>query len=169
MHYHTIDLAALNRLDAQMRQAPEAVTAELMAAMTEADLLVLREVQERTPRAQGTLRSSEHHVERLRGPFAVEGLVGSPLNYAQPVELGTRPHFPPVEALIDWVKVKFGISDERLARSAAYLVARKISRVGTKGAAMFGDALAACEPQLAEIFGGAQARIAARITGSSTA
>jgi hypothetical protein len=33
----------------------------------------------------------------------VIGVVGSPLAYALPVEIGTRPHFPPVAAILDWV------------------------------------------------------------------
>jgi hypothetical protein len=57
-----------------------------------------------------------------------------------PVELGTRPHFPPVDALMDWVKVKLGISSPTEARRVAFLVARKIAARGTQGAFMFRDA-----------------------------
>jgi len=42
------------------------------------------------------------------------------------VELGTEPHFPPVEALKPWARRKLG--DEDLA----FAVAVKISKVGTK-------------------------------------
>jgi hypothetical protein len=51
--------------------------------------------------------------------------------YASAVDQGSRPHWPPVDALAYWVqrKLMVSISD---AQSVAYLVARKISRVGTK-------------------------------------
>lgn len=52
--------------------------------------------------------------------------------YGQAVRGGTRPHFPPIAALIPWVIKKLGIFGEKEARSVAFLVARKISRVGTK-------------------------------------
>ena len=51
--------------------------------------------------------------------------------YSAPVNFGARPHFPPYEDLIPWVKLKFGLTDEKTARSMAFLVARKISRMGT--------------------------------------
>ena len=51
--------------------------------------------------------------------------------YSSPVNDGSRPHFPPFEALIPWVVKKFGAMDEKTARSIAFLIARNISRVGT--------------------------------------
>jgi len=51
--------------------------------------------------------------------------------YGVAVREGTRPHFPPYRALIPWVIRKLGISNEKEAARVAYLVARKISRVGT--------------------------------------
>lgn len=162
-----IDFERLTQLREQLAKNAQVVREELLAAVTEADALLLREVKERTPRASGTLRSSALAVERVTGPFGVEGLVGSPLNYAAPVELGTKPHFPPVDALVDWVKTKLGIQEEKEARGVAFLVARKISREGTKGAAMFGEALGDMQPQVEAIFVRAQDRIATRLLGGS--
>lgn len=159
-----INFDALRGLQASYARAPDVVRQELLAAMLEADQLLLREVKEQTPAATGTLRSSEHAVERVQ-PFGVQGLVGSSLSYAEPVELGTKPHFPPVEALMDWVKSRFSVRSEREARSIAFLIARKISRVGTRGAGMYQKALAACEGQIRTIFDRAQQRIAARLAG----
>ena len=51
--------------------------------------------------------------------------------YGVAVRQGTRPHFPPYRALIPWVMRKLGIPTEKEAARVAYLVARKISRVGT--------------------------------------
>lgn len=66
--------------------------------------------------------------------------------YAAPVETGTRPHMPPVSALVLWVKQKFHDVDEKSAVSIAWAVAKKISKVGTSGHEMFSRALAEIEP-----------------------
>jgi hypothetical protein len=159
-----IDFEALVKLQAQMRQAPHVVREELLKAMTEADAKIEAQVKELAPRgASGDLQRSVIGQEREVGPFGVEGLVTSPLNYVVPVELGTKPHFPPVEALIDWVKAKLGVTGDKEARSVAFLVARKISRRGTKGQAMFEKTLEHMTPEIHAIFGAAQDRIAERI------
>lgn len=163
-----IDFSALMQLQAQLRQAPGVVREELLAAMTEADAKLEAQVKELAPRgATGDLQRSVIGQERAVGPFGVEGLVASPLNYAPPVELGTKPHFPPVEALIDWVKAKLGVTGDKEARSVAFLVARKISRRGTKGQAMFEGALEHMTPEINAVFEAAQARIADRILGGN--
>jgi hypothetical protein len=61
--------------------------------------------------------------------------------YAGPVELGTRPHFPPSGALLLWVQKKHPELDEKRAKSLAFLIARAISRRGTKGQHMFDQAI----------------------------
>lgn len=165
MSYYEIDVQGMKELEAQLARNPRVVLEELEAAVTEADLLLEREVKENMPTAHGTLRASVFHEETV-GDANVIGLVGTPLNYAVPVELGTKPHFPPVDALIDWVKVKFGISSDKEARGAAFLVARKISRVGTKEQRPFGRAFQAAESQVRAIFDRASERIAARLQGT---
>lgn len=55
------------------------------------------------------------------------------------VENGTRPHFPPVSAILKWVQIKPVIPrpDDKgrvpSQKSLAFLIARKISKVGTEG------------------------------------
>lgn len=51
--------------------------------------------------------------------------------YAIFVEYGTSPHMPPIEPLIRWVKLKFGVSDEE-ARRIAWSIANKIKEEGTE-------------------------------------
>jgi hypothetical protein len=51
--------------------------------------------------------------------------------YGEFVREGTRPHFPPIEALIPWVMAKWGLAGEA-ARQGAYRLALAISRRGTK-------------------------------------
>lgn len=65
----------------------------------------------------------------------VEAVVEANADYASYIEFGTRPHFPPVDALRDWC-AKF-LGDERLA----FVVARAIARRGTMAHPFMGPAL----------------------------
>ncbi len=77
---------------------------------------------------------------------------GSPLIYAVPVELGTKPHMPPLQPLMDWVKLKLGIRDMEEREKVAQKIRWKIYHYGTKGHRMFERALRACRPRIQEIF-----------------
>jgi hypothetical protein len=164
---YTIDYSGLQQLQANLARNPAVVREELSAAVTEADLLLEREVKENAPVGAGGaagFKGSVYHVEEINDTSVV-GLVSTSVSHAVPVELGTRPHFPPIEPLIDWVKAKFGISSEKEARGAAFLVARKISRRGTQAQRPFGRTFQALEHQVNAIFDRAAARIAARLAG----
>ena len=65
----------------------------------------------------------------------VEAKVVANVDYAAYVEFGTRPHFPPVDALRDWAAKKLG--DENLA----FPVARAIGARGTPPRPYLGPAL----------------------------
>lgn len=114
------------------------VNAELDSEIVQILSIGQRLVVAETPRgATGQLRGSV--VTELRGqPGRRVGLVTTPLFYGDIVERGRQPgRRPPTAALVLWVTRKLGISDARQARAVAYLIARKIGRVGTSGAAMF--------------------------------
>lgn len=66
--------------------------------------------------------------------------------YAAPVETGTRPHMPPVSALLPWVQKKFGIEDEKQALGIAFAISKKMAQRGTQGHYMFMRALEMLEP-----------------------
>lgn len=70
----------------------------------------------------GRLRSSISPAVEISGQ-RVLGIVGSNVKYAPFVELGTKPHYPPLAALEKWAN-RHGIS--------AYLVQRGIGQHGTK-------------------------------------
>lgn len=61
------------------------------------------------------------------------------LDYWKYIESGTRPHWPPVSAIREWIKVKPVIprpmANGKLPTESqlAFLIGRKISRVGTEG------------------------------------
>lgn len=165
---YTIDYSELKGIEDAYRRAPKIVSEELLAAVTEADLLIFRELSERVPVGAGGaagLKGSLFHQEEVNGAIA-SGLVSTPLSYAVPVELGTKPHFPPIEPLIDWVKARLGISTEKEARGVAFLIARKIAVRGTAAQHPFGLTFQAVEAQVFDIFDRATGRIAERLAGA---
>ncbi len=90
------------------------------------------------------------------------GLIGRAVVFVQPpadiyagvMELGRRPgaKWPPVQAMLFWVKTRLGIEDEKQAKSIAYLVGRKIHFKGIKGHFMFKRALGTLQTELRGIF-----------------
>lgn len=67
-----------------------------------------------------------------------ELFIGPPADvYGAPVELGTKPHFPPPHALLGWVKKRFNPNSEEEAMQIAWAVARKIAKRGTKAQHFF--------------------------------
>lgn len=165
----SIDLQGWAELDAQWRQAPEVVAEELTRTTLEAELLLQREVQELTPvgvGGAGGLKGSILAQLPQALPDGVIGVVGTSAAHAVPVELGTKPHFPPVAPLEDWVKAKLGV-EPKDARRVAFLIARKIAARGTKGAFMFRTALEQHQAPVAGMYQAARARIAARLAGDA--
>lgn len=119
-------------MDAGPRFVAEAEVAAIKAALP----FLQRKLALATPDgATGLLRGSVTMDLRLGAePSGFVGYGGAPGLYAPFVEYGTRPHWPPIAPLAYWAARKFGYpvgSPE--AKRAGYLVARKISRVGTKG------------------------------------
>lgn len=82
------------------------------------------------------LKSVTYHIEaqskQIEISFNLE-------NYWKYVEDDTRPHFPPISAILEWVKVKPVLPSKTYngklptQKQLAFLIARKISEVGTKG------------------------------------
>ena len=149
------------RLPAQWAKAPQIAAEELLAAMTEADMSLLREIVEATPAASGVARASLFSQETPI-PGGVLGVVGSAMPHIIFVELGTKPHFPPLQPLRDWVRMKFGVT-EKESYGIAFAIARKIAARGTTGAFMFKNTFARLQPQLERMFERARDRIAARL------
>ena len=83
----------------------------------------------------------------------MKGVWGTPAKYAESVEFGTRPHWPPQDPILYWVQHKLGITGPE-AVAVAFLIARKISRKGTKGAHMFDDAFKENEARVRKMLEG---------------
>ena len=151
------------RLARAWRRAPEIVAREMGIAITEASLLVEREVKERTPvgvGGGGGLRGSISAREVERVGDNVIGVVGTSLRHAVPVELGRRPgrRQPPLDPLADWAVQVLGTPPAK-ARGVAFAIARKIARRGTEGAGMFREGLAATRRHVERILGRGAERV----------
>jgi hypothetical protein len=126
----------LDAVRALWAQAPEIMGEEMLASVTAADLYLKGELQQRLPKGAGGISGGAGLVgsvftEEERLQDRVLGAVASGLHYAEWVENGTRPHFPPPESLVEWVRVKLGIQDEDEIERVTYAVANKIARYGT--------------------------------------
>lgn len=176
--------------------APELTLRELRAFMARATIGLEDAAKERTPTDTGTLRGSvASAVTEIRDGLGVEGTVGTALNYAVPVELGAKPHWVPLEPLIDWVKrkglaavapfprgtprrkrAKLAARRERevlrVARAIRFAIARRGTsqwqreRRGTPGAEMFLETFEAERGRLQREFEAVAQRIAAQIGGA---
>jgi hypothetical protein len=94
-------------------------------------------ISERAPQDIGKLAASSH-VEGEWMRQTVQTIVDAP--YAACVELGTRPHYPPIAPLIDWVHRHIGsYSDVSTGNSGdadrvAYAIAKGIQKkIGERG------------------------------------
>lgn len=131
-----IDASQVQGLQALWAKFPEIMREELLPAVRDIDLELLRALKEQLPKGAGGLSGGGGLVgsiftEEQQLADNVIGMVATALPYAEYVELGTKPHFPPLQPLQDWAMAKLGVSEEE-APSVAFLIARKIARVGTK-------------------------------------
>ncbi|WP_299378829.1 hypothetical protein [uncultured Kiloniella sp.] len=137
------DKKQLKALEKAVLNAPEAVQSKLTTAARKSLLLIERETKDNTPYSldRGTgLAGSIISTEPVLSGGLITGEVGSPLAYALPVELGSKPHFPPIRPLQEWAEVKLGV-DPEISYAVAFAIALKISKVGTEGKHMLGNAI----------------------------
>lgn len=123
-------------------KGPAVVRKHATRFVTEAVLLLEREVKLRTPQgvfgAQGGLLASIKHEGSTPGAPVVRGVVFSNSQYGEVVERGRRPGrgMPPPGVLLRWIELKFGMSRGEAER-IEYVVRRKIAQKGFEGAHMF--------------------------------
>lgn len=119
-----IRIEGLDKLQAAMKQMPGVVKNELADGIDTSLSLLERTARQKAPKgATGHLAGS--HEQKLNR-FSLVGELFPTVDYAVYVHEGTRPHWPPYgegTSLARWAKQR-GIPP--------YLVARSISRKGTK-------------------------------------
>lgn len=104
------------------RKMKELMGAPMVQTVRNATLLIQRSSRINAPVDTGRLRASIT-PSVVSGVNEIQGIVGSNVKYAPYMELGTRPHWPPIAALETWA---------RSHGTSAFLVARAIARHGTK-------------------------------------
>jgi len=112
-------------------------------AMRTAVLLVQRDAKRLAPVDTGLLRASIMPEVRAQDR-TVQGVVGSNVTYAAAVELGSRPHMPPLAALEAWA-ARHG--------TTARAVARGIAMHGTRPRAFLSGALEENQDRVVELLG----------------
>jgi hypothetical protein len=127
----TLSSTTAAEIERRIKENPQRTMIALNSAMREAVLYIEARIKSTSPAATGILRDSWHSTVNRVGDN-LTGEVGTGLPYAEAVELGTAPHMPPIQPIKDWVAVKLGISGEE-QDSAAWRIAMKIKRRGTKG------------------------------------
>lgn len=177
-------LRGLDTVAAALEKSPEVVRDELSRFFAWVLPHLTSEVQDRAPTADGHLRNSIIGRSEVTANGML-GVVGTALDYAPAVELGTKPH--PVSetgilALAEWAMKKLPLGQavslktgrplkskgvEEMALSAAHAIAWKIRHYGTKGAFMFRDAFNANQVQIAQRFDQAVSNIVRRIGGGA--
>lgn len=161
------DTSQLRRLQGALNRSADIVLEELERFASVTTAAMQGDIVDRTPTSgTGNLRRSIISQVRPVGRLGVEGIVGTSSIYAIPVEEGTKPH--PVsregrEALADWAQRKLGVTEKESHR-VAFLIARKIGRLGTEGAHMFRDTFAEHQPHIGAALDRCLQRIEERLT-----
>lgn len=177
-----ISLDGLDQVERAMAVAPDIAREELLRFFGWALPHLTAEVQDRTPVNEGHLRNSI--IGRTQATASgMLGMVGTALDYAVPVELGTKPHPVSAEgilAIAAWAQNKLPLGQavslktgrrlkdrgvEEAALAAAHRIAWKIKHSGSKGHYMFRDAWAANEGQVRYQWRQTLARLAQRLGG----
>lgn len=135
---------------------PRIVGEELLAATEFAVNLAQATIVPLTPVDRGLLRGGTQ-TQILGQGADVLGRVFNTMEYAPAVELGSRPHFPPVAALEAWARRKLGQD------GLGFVIARAISRRGTKGVFMFKRGLEACRSRIEARFDQVRDRVIERL------
>ncbi len=119
----------------------------VLAGYRDAALKILAEAMKGAKVDTGRWRASLHPFVETHGK-TIEAGVGSNLEYGPFAEFDTKPHWPPLAPIIEWVHRKrlagtYSTRTRRRAgskaqqasedRAVAYLIARHIARYGTKG------------------------------------
>jgi hypothetical protein len=148
----TIDTQAWQQLADKFDQIDEVVEVEIRRAVRRAMSVIETNVVDLTPLGATKNLSQSWATEVRSIPAGVRGELGSPLNYALPVEKGRRAgRMPPIDPIHLWV-VRKGIAPPETARQVAFLIARAIGRRGTKGAKMLEKGVKKSEPMIQRIF-----------------
>lgn len=133
----------------------------VMNAIARGTLIVERKAKRNAPVDRGRLRASITPEVRKKYADILEGVVGSNVEYAPYQELGTRPFWPPWNAIFRWAMRKTK-GDRRAAGAITYSVRRRIAKEGIKAKRFFQNALQDSQGQIRRLLQIAANEIAGR-------
>lgn len=149
-----------------MKDPPKAIKIyerEMGAAMRTSVSKLEADVKRGTPVGATTfLRGSIFSAVRGTG-LNLHGVVASNSVYAEPVELGSAPHWPPPGPIELWVQRVLGVSDAKEIRRTAYVISRKISKTGTAARHMFRNAFQANKEKITRLLEAARDRVISQL------
>ena len=146
----TVTIHGLEAAQAKLRQVSRDLRGDpIVKGMKQATKLVLRDARANAPKDTGTLQGSLVENIYLEG-MTVVGVVGTPIKYAPFVELGSAPHFPPLEAVEGWA-ARHG--------TTAIAVARAVAAHGTKARKFMQRAFEMNESKIEDLIGKVVAEI----------
>ena len=151
---------------------------EVRAHLTWASKQLEASVAKLTPVNTGATRGSVFSQVRGVAQGHGEAIVSMPVEHAEALEMGSKPHWPPMAPIELWVAQKFrdkggsiratvkqsGRSKQSGIRSMAFLVARAISRRGTRAYRMFAKSVASLSPAIEARWKDTVDRIAKRLS-----
>lgn len=172
-----LDMHDLIQLGDLLQRAPDIARSEITVAQIHATLLLQGQLT--LPPAQGGLPVGVGGAAGLAGSISsrvsddggmrIIGWVETSSPHAAYVEFGTRPHWAPLQPLIDWaLAVLPGVSDESDALAAAIRIRAAIARRGTAPQPVWRRTLAAQQHNVRAIFAAAVQRIVRRLEAPAT-
>lgn len=129
-----MELINLNRVMETLDEYAQAVRNEYQDNLIRSDRIASGDL----------LNSVEYHIEQNGMEYEVKLELSKYWRY---VEEGTRPHFPPMNKILEWINVKPVLpkpnedGDLPTPKQLAYLISRKIAKYGTEGSNDLQDAI----------------------------
>lgn len=134
----TVKIKGLDELKKAMEKSPKTVREHLDPAIKKAILSLKAKAIPETSTDRGFLRGSNHETFST-----LKGILENTAPYSSYVHDGTKPHFPPISAIEGWAN-RHGIEP--------FLVARAISKKGTKAVPFYDNAIKGTVAILDNIF-----------------
>lgn len=142
----------LEQVLSKLRNSEQLYGPPFRDALQKSAIVVENEAKRLAPVDTGRLRASHHHWLD-GGAVPLWAKIGPNASYARYVHDGTRPHWPPVAAIAGWAR-RQGIEP--------FLVARAISKRGTKARPWLKNAVKAVEGDVKQYLSQAAKAIEAR-------
>jgi hypothetical protein len=162
MSYASISIDT-RQINAFWQKSPELVEQELALTLSESSAFIQAHLVSNMPRgATSHLAQSITTITPVKHVEGMAAYIGTSLPYAPAVELGTRPHMPPITPLIDWVQAVLGLDGDE-AKSVAMRIAWKIKAKGTEGKFMFKKTFEASQTPVESMFKQMLSRIKTKV------